>query len=48
MAKAIDLTGQDFGDLHVIERDYEAQKQHASERQAWWKCECKACGKKTS
>ena len=45
MAKAIDLTGQDFGYLHVIERDYEAQKQHASERQAWWKCECKACGK---
>lgn len=45
MAKAIDLTNQDFGYLHVIERDYEAQKEHASERQAWWKCECKACGK---
>lgn len=45
MAKAIDLTGKDFGYLHVIERDYEIQKQHPSERQAWWKCECKACGK---
>lgn len=44
MAKAIDLTGQDFNYLHVIERDYEAQKAHPSERQAWWKCECKACG----
>ena len=45
MAKAIDLTNQDFGYLHVIERDYEVQKQHPNERQAWWKCECKACGK---
>lgn len=45
MGKAIDLTNQDFGYLHVIERDYEAQKLHPSERQAWWKCECKACGK---
>lgn len=45
MAKAIDLSGQDFGFLHVIERDFDAQRQHASERQAWWKCECKACGK---
>lgn len=45
MAKAIDLTNQDFGYLHVIERDYEAQKEHASERQAWWKCKCNACGK---
>lgn len=45
MGKTIDLTNQDFGYLHVIERDYEAQKLHPSERQAWWKCECKACGK---
>lgn len=45
MAKAIDLTGQNFGYLYVIERDYEAQQQHPNERQAWWKCKCKACGK---
>lgn len=45
MAKAIDLTGQDFGYLHVIERDYQAQEEHKNERQAWWKCQCNACGK---
>lgn len=43
MAKAIDLTGQKFNYLTVIERDYEIQKQH-NERQAWWKCYCDACG----
>lgn len=32
MAKAIDLTNQDFGYLHVIERDYDIQKQHPNER----------------
>ena len=45
MAKALDLTNQQFGFLKVLERDFEAQKQHASERQAWWKCQCQACGK---
>ena len=45
MAKAIDLSGQQFGYLRVIERDYEAQELHKNERQAWWKCECLACGK---
>lgn len=45
MAKAIDLTGQHFGFLLVLERDYQAQKEHASQRQAWWKCKCEACGK---
>lgn len=43
MAKAIDLTGQKFGHLTVIERDYEAQKAHPNERQAWWKCYCDTC-----
>lgn len=45
MAKAIDLTGQHFGYLLVLERDFQAQKEHASQRQAWWKCKCEACGK---
>lgn len=45
MAKAIDLTKQYFGDLLVLERDFEAQKIHSNERQAWWKCQCQACGK---
>ena len=45
MAKAQDLTDQHFGALLVLERDYEAQKQHANERQAWWKCKCEACGR---
>ena len=44
MAKAIDLTGQKFNHLYVIERDYEAQKRYPNERQAWWKCKCDACG----
>lgn len=44
MAKAIDLTNQHFGHLTVLERDYEIQKQHPNERQAWWKCYCDACG----
>lgn len=45
MAKAIDLSGQTFNYLQVLERDYEAQQQHPKERQAWWKCKCLACGK---
>jgi very-short-patch-repair endonuclease len=48
MAKAIDLTGQKFGQLEVIERDYEIQKMHPNERQAWWKCKCNACGNEKS
>ena len=47
MAKAIDLTGQKFNYLTVIERDYEIQKQY-NERQAWWKCYCDACGQTKS
>ena len=45
MAKAIDLTGQVFGYLQVLQRDYQAQEQHIKGRQAWWKCKCLACGK---
>ena len=48
MAKAIDLTGQNFGELTVLERDFEIQKKHPAERQAWWKCKCNACGKEKS
>ena len=48
MAKAIDLTGQNFNFLTVIERDLEAQKQHPNERQAWWKCYCNACNQTKS
>lgn len=48
MAKAIDLTGQKFDYLVVIERDFEIQKLHPNERQAWWKCKCEACGKEKS
>jgi len=44
MAKAIDLTGQKFNHLTVIERDFEIQKLHPNERQAWWKCKCDVCG----
>lgn len=48
MAKAINLAGQKFGYLTVIERDFEIQKLHPNERQAWWKCKCGACGKEKS
>jgi len=40
MAKAIDLTGQRFGKLTVLKRDYEHQKG----RTAYWLCQCD-CGK---
>ena len=43
MAKAIDLTGQVFGPLTVLERDFEIQKKYG-ERQAWWVCQCSLCG----
>ena len=48
MAKAVDLTGQKFNHLIVIERDFEIQKLHANERQAWWKCKCDVCGQTKS
>lgn len=48
MAKAIDLTGQQFGELIVLERDFEIQKLHPNERQAWWKCKCNVCGNEKS
>jgi hypothetical protein len=43
-----DLTGQHFGTLTVLERDFEAQKAHPTERQTWWKCYCSACKKEKS
>lgn len=48
MAKAIDLTGQCFGYLQVLERDFEEPTKHPNERQAWWKCKCLACGQEKS
>jgi len=48
MAKAIDLTGQKFNHLTVIERDFEIQKEHPNERQAWWKVYCDVCGQTKS
>ena len=40
--KLIDLTGQTFGYLTVIERDYEYQKLKNADK-PFWKCKCK-CG----
>ena len=40
MAKAIDLTGQRFNRLVVLERDLDKKDKS---RQAWWKCKCD-CG----
>lgn len=41
--KLIDLTGQQFGNLTVIERDYDYQKSHSYDK-PYWRCKC-ACGK---
>lgn len=41
--KLIDLTGQKFGRLLVLERDYEYQKKH-NYIKPYWKCRCN-CGK---
>ena len=38
--RAIDLTGQDFGMLHVIKRAEGVSGSHAK-----WLCQCKNCGK---
>ncbi len=38
--RAIDLTGQDFGMLHVIRRVEDGTGAHAK-----WLCKCKNCGK---
>ena len=40
--KLIDLTGQTFGNLTVIERDWEYQKKNNYEK-PYWKCQC-SCG----
>lgn len=40
MSKLIDLTNQDFGFWHVIER-----AENRSGGRSYWKCECTACGK---
>lgn len=44
MAKAIDLTGQKFGKLTVIERDYDYAKEHnLKQKIVHWRCQCD-CG----
>ena len=40
MSKLIDLTGQDFGHWHVIER-----APNRANGRAYWVCQCTACGK---
>lgn len=39
----IDLQGQRFGKLFVLERDKEAEKNHPKSKQTFWKCQCD-CG----
>lgn len=43
MGKLIDLTGQKFNHLTVLERDYDIPKEHPNERISWWKCYCDVC-----
>ena len=44
--RLIDLTGKTFGNLIVIERDWEYQKRNNYEK-PYWKCQC-SCGKVVS
>ena len=44
--KLIDLTGKTFGNLIVIERDWEYQKKN-NYKKPYWKCRC-SCGKTIS
>lgn len=46
MGKLIDLTGQRFGKLVVIERDFERQKELKS-HSVYWRCQCD-CGNQKS
>lgn len=41
--RAEDLSGQIFGKLTVLERDFEAEKLHPSRSGSYWKCQCE-CG----
>lgn len=44
MSKYIDLTGQRFGRLIVLERDYDYVKEHnLKTKNIYWKCQCD-CG----
>ena len=44
MGKYIDLTGQRFGRLTILERDYDYAKEHnLKNKNAYWKCQCD-CG----
>lgn len=44
MGKLIDLTGQVFGELTVLERDYDYVKEHnIKQNRPYWKCKC-SCG----
>lgn len=44
MGNLIDLTGQKFGRLTVLERDWEHQKKNNSHhRKTYWICRC-SCG----
>lgn len=41
--KAEDLTGQIFGRLTVLERDFDAEEAHPKRGSTYWKCKCQ-CG----
>ena len=45
MAKIKDLTNKDFGDLKVLERDFDYVKEHnIKSNRPYWRCQC-SCGK---
>lgn len=47
MSRAIDITGMKFGELTVIERDYEEDAKHPNRGSTYWKCKCSCGNEKT-
>lgn len=47
MAKVIDIAGQRFGKLVVLERDFQEDAKHPRRGSSYWKCKCD-CGKEKS
>ena len=42
-----DITGEVFGELTVLERDFEEESKHPSRGSTYWKCKC-SCGNEKS
>lgn len=43
MSRAIDITGNNYNGIIVLERDFEEEKKHKNRGSTYWKCKCH-CG----